>query len=214
MKRQGLIVVFGLAVQLIGCGGDARTILTPPAGGSGGMSGGGAPSTGGSGPAELDAGVDASDGSADTLAMGGAAGAGPGDASRDASDENDPGPPVPITFDPGSLQIYELPINSVRFAAVGMDAATGRCAAIIWDYSNNDLEVEPHCDDFLTYPDFPYVVLGEPGSCDNLQGLWTYAGIEPEFASGCFDPVAELVDVELEVSFNATLYRLVANNTP
>src|SRR6185436_1999669 len=105
------------------------------------MSGAGALSMGGSGVEGLDAGIDASDGSAVALAMGGAAGAGPGDASRDGSDENNPGPPVLITLDPGSLQIYDLPINSVRFTAAGIDASTGRCAAIIWDYSNNELEV-------------------------------------------------------------------------
>ena len=89
------------------------------------------------------------------------------------------------------------------------------CAAIIWDYSNNDLEIERHCDDFGTYPSFPYVLVRQPPeSCDDLQGLWDYGGLEPEVASGCFDPLTESVNVQLDVFSVPTFYRIIMNNEP
>ena len=100
-------------------------------------------------------------------------------------------------------------------AAAGFDAATGVCAAIIWDYSNNDLELERHCDDFGTYPSFPYVILREPPeSCDYLEGLWDDEILEPEVASGCFDPLEETVDVQIDVFSVPTFYRIIMNNEP
>jgi hypothetical protein len=183
------------------------------AGSQGGSSGaGGAASQGGSGaaPAATDAGVDAAD------ASGGGVGGLAGASGFDEPDSStDPGGPIPITIDPESIVVYDLPLNSVRFAAAGFDAATGVCAAIIWDYSNNDLELERHCDDFGTYPIFPYVILREPPeSCDYLEGLWDDEILEPEVASGCFDPLEETVDVQIDVFSVPTFYRIIMNNEP
>jgi hypothetical protein len=214
MKSRVFLLGSGLGV-LLACGGEAHTTLFPPpvlsagAGGAGGAAVQGGRS-GASGAAATDAGVDASDASGG--GVGGLAGAG-GFDEPDGS--TDPGGPVPITIDPASIVFFDLPIDSVRFGAAGFDPASGVCAAIIWDYSNNDLEIERHCDDFGTYPRFPYVLVRKPPeSCDDLQGLWDYDGLEPEVASGCVDPLAETVNVQLDVFSVPTLYRIVMNNEP
>jgi hypothetical protein len=59
------------------------------------------------------------------------------------------------------------------------------------------------------------VLVKEPAeSCDELQGFWDYGGLEPESASGCFDPLAETVNVQLEVFTVPTFYRIIMNNEP
>lgn len=127
----------------------------------------------------------------------------------------DPGGPVSITIDPESIVIFDPPVNATLVAAAGFDAATGICASIIWDFSNNNQEFERHCDDFETYPDFPYVIVKEPPeSCDNLEGLWDYATREPSSVSGCVDPLARTVNVQLEVFALPTSYRIIMNNEP
>jgi len=215
-----LLLGCGLGVQLSACGGDAHTTPTVPvdapagAAGAGGATPGGAERPGGAELPPPDAGAAGARSSPDAAI--GAGGSGPRDASPDASDPGDPGLPVLIALDPASIEIFDLPINSLRYAAAGRDPATGTCASIIWDYSNNDLEAGRRCDDdFLMYPSFPYVLLRTPPeSCDNLQGLWDYGGQEPHFASGCFDPLAGLVDVSVEAFFNGTNYFIVMKNTP
>lgn len=221
MQHTLRILAAWLGAYLLGCGGDARTTLTPPpglaggAGGAGSAAGGGGPAAGhsplgtsgagGAGSGAADAGADASD-------AGGGGSAGDGGLNvPDAS--TDPGGPIPVLIDAESIVFFSLPVSSVRYAAAGFDSATSVCAVIIWDYSNNELTPGPHCDDFGTYPSFPYVVVHEQvQGCDNVQG--DYAGVEPEVAQGCFDPLADSVDVELEVFFNAAFYRIVMSNQP
>lgn len=206
MKRW--LFPFGGCLGLwLACGGDARTTLHPPPDSAGGAAGSGTSAVAGTGgaagsgaggaaPVSLDAGVDASDASpVDDVDDGGL----------------DPGGPIPVIIDPESIVFFSLPVDSVRFAAAGYDSAKSICAILIWDYSNNELEPGLHCDDFDTYPDFPYVVVQEQvQNCDGAQG--DYAGLEPEVASGCFDPLTESVDVELEVFSIPTFYRIVMSN--
>jgi len=213
MRGRVLHLGWGLGV-LLACGGDARTTLLPPPGVSAGAAGAagvaGRSGAGGAAPAPTDAGVDGAP------ASGGGAG-GLTDASRvdEPDGSTDPGGPILVSIDPESIVIFDLPITSTRFAAAGFDAASGICASIIWDYSNNDLEIARHCDDFGTYPDFHYVLVREPPeSCDNLQGFWDYSGLEPASVSGCFDPAAGSVNVQLEVFTVPTFYRIIMNNEP
>ncbi|MEY4546732.1 MAG: hypothetical protein RL685_2927 [Pseudomonadota bacterium] len=66
-----------------------------------------------------------------------------------------------------------------------------------------------------TYSSFPYVILMEPPeSCDYLEGLWDDEILEPEVASGCFDPLEETVNVQLDVFSVPTFYRIIMNNEP
>lgn len=110
-----------------------------------------------------------------------------------------------------SLEVFALPIGSSRHAAAGYDADARVCASIIWDYSGNGLDVARHCDDFLSYPNFPYVVVEaeRDAPCD---ALWGYAGLVPSVASGCIDPVAGLVDAQVEVEVDGVRYVMVATN--
>jgi hypothetical protein len=213
------VLLLGAALGSFACGGEARTLLSPPvlSTGSGGAVSQGGSGAGGAAPAATDAGVEASDASfgGSFGGRGGGAGGLAGASGVEEPDGSTPGGPIPITIDPESIVFFDLPINSLRFAAAGVDAATGVCAAIIWDYSNNELELERHCNDFGTYPDFPYVILREPPeSCDNLQGLWDYGGLEPEVTSGCIDPLEETVNVQLDVFSAPTFYRIIMNNEP
>lgn len=195
-----------LGAALLACGGDARTTITPPAAsGAGGAGAAGSPAGGGGGASPLpgDAGVDASDGG------GGASGSAGGGGFYEP--DSSPGGPLPVLIAPQSIVFFSPPVGSLRYAAAGYDPATRICAVIIWDYSNNELEPGLHCDDFGTYPDFPYVVVQEEvQNCDNAQG--DYAGLVPEVASGCFDPLTDSVDVELEVFAIPSFYRIIMSN--
>src|SRR5690242_19693283 len=50
---------------------------------------------------------------------------------------------------PTVLGFDGLVINSVRFEVVAYDAAADLCVHAIWDFSNNDLPLKKHCDDFF-----------------------------------------------------------------
>lgn len=234
MKQTLAIVCLGGGAYLISCGGESRTTIIPPgttagAGGGGSSVGGsssgaagsaaGGSGAGGAAPVPMDAGA----GGPNASGAGGFAGAGglgagglAGAAGVGVPDGGlDPGGPITITIDPESIVMFSLPIGSTRFAAAGFDSATGICASIIWDYSNNDLELERHCDDFETYPDFPYILVREPPeSCDNLEAFWDYAGLEPWAATGCIDPLEDTVNVAVEVFAVPTFYRILMDNEP
>jgi hypothetical protein len=118
-----------------------------------------------------------------------------------------------VTLEPSSIEIFDLPINSSRVAASGFDPCARVCATIIWDYSNNGLEIARHCDDFLAYPGFPYVVL-LPDRDAPCVGSWDYFGLEPTAAAGCIDPLAGLVDAQVEAELDGVRYSIRANNEP
>lgn len=118
-----------------------------------------------------------------------------------------------VTLQPDGIEVFGLPIGSSRVAASGFDPCARVCASIIWDYSNNGLPYVRHCDDFLQYPGFPYVVLlaEQDAPC---PGLWEYDGVEPSAASGCIDPGASLVDARVDVEVGGERYVIRANNVP
>jgi hypothetical protein len=219
--RTGVVQLgFGLAVLLSCCGEDS-VVLTPTealggasgsAGGDLGRGSGGVGSQGGTagsqGPPSQDAGTDPDAGT------GGLSDGGVPDASGSGA-----GGPVVVRLDMGTLTVFDLPIGSVRYAAAGYDPGTRVCASIIWDFSNNDLEVERRCGDFLAYPnpisgefisDFPYVLV-EPNRDAPCYQLWGYGGFTPTAASGCIDPFEQLVDARVEVRIDGVDYVIYAS---
>lgn len=191
----------------LGCGGD-NTQLTPishsvdsSGGTEGGFAGGATAANGGTG---------AGDGNTDA----GVLDAGPADGSTgDASPDGatDPGAPIRVNIDASSIVFFRLPIGSTRYAAAGFDPNTRVCASIIWSYSNNLLEVERHCDDFLIDRNFPYVVL-ETEREEPCPYLWDYGGLNPISASGCIDPVEHKVNMQVEVEVNGIRYDIQMTN--
>jgi hypothetical protein len=244
-----------VAGLLLGCSDDERIGNTPStagtagaassgAAGSGGTGSGGAAGTseaggaGGAGAGGTGAGGAA--GAAASGGVGGAAGAtdpgGPcsscaglgGGADRIAPPPaGDAGPtPVEVTLDPCTLEFFDLPIDSVRTAVSGFDPEARICASIIWDFSNNDLERERFCGEFVVLDNdgfplrsgFPYVVLrrDQDAPCSDL---WQYADADATAASGCIDPnentVDAIVDVEVEdVRYLIRARSLAANQKP
>lgn len=102
-----------------------------------------------------------------------------------------------LELDPRTMQFFNLPINSIRYAAAGHDAAHGLCVAIIW---YNPLPGE-HCDiDPMSFSPYVHVEPGAPPCTD-----WDYGpNVELTGASGCyewvsFEPPAATLDLTLEV---------------
>ena len=112
---------------------------------------------------------------------------------------------------PAVVAFGELPINSVRYEVVGYDAAADMCVHAIWDFSNNNMAMKQHCDDF--FDGFPYVFI-DNGVC--TQGAPLYSGnVHLVSGNGCvvfaFEEPAGLslhLDVKLRVqgpAFTGTL---------
>lgn len=120
---------------------------------------------------------------------------------------------VVVNLGPTSLGLFAPPIDSSRYAVAGYDAAAGVCVSIIWDYSNNGLELGRHCDDFGQYVSFPYVLVGA-APAQACASSWGYVGLQPSAASGCIDPVEGLVNVRLEVESEGVRYVVRAVNAP
>ena len=106
-------------------------------------------------------------------------------------------------LDPTSLEFFDLPIGSIRYAVSGRDPQANTCVTAVWSYSNFGMEIVKHCEDFI--PGFPYVLItpdtGSP--C----GQWDYWGnTEFESGQGCVEfadfegSTANVVDVILNVS--------------
>jgi hypothetical protein len=104
-----------------------------------------------------------------------------------------------LQLDPATLATFALPINSLRFAVAGHDAAHDLCVSVI--FSGPSIDHQLHCDDFI--PDDPYVVI-EPGAGPCMN--WDYAGnVELTAVSGCMqliseDPAQIELDLVLQVS--------------
>jgi hypothetical protein len=98
------------------------------------------------------------------------------------------------------LQFGNLGIDSIRWEVWGVDAATGLCVDIVWDFSNTHHAVTRHCDDFG--PNFPYVFLSTGACGPHLH----YSGnAQILSASGCIEfktgvpSSVDFVDVTLQV---------------
>jgi hypothetical protein len=185
-----------------GAGGAPSEAVDAGAGvGSGGVAGAGAVGSSGGGAAGAGSAGVAGAGAGGSSGAAGAAGvAGAGDV-------------VVVNLEPSTLGLFAPPIDSSRYAVAGYDADAGVCVSIIWDYSNNGLELARHCDDFDQYVSFPYVLVevGPPAGC---VSSWGYVGLQPSAASGCIDPIEGLVNVRLEVESEGVRYAVRAVNEP
>jgi hypothetical protein len=173
-----------------------------------------------------------SGGAAGTSGSGGSAGSegycssrrtgGAGDAERIAPPAPNDSGVIELTLDPCTLEVFSLPIDSVRTAASGYDPAARICASIIWDFSNNDIESELFCGDFVApvvdggFPErvgFPYVLLqrDQDAPCRNF---WEYGGPDAISASGCIDPRGKRVEAQVEVEVDGTRYLIRARSRP
>ena len=107
-----------------------------------------------------------------------------------------------LVLDPSTLVMFELPINSIRYAVSGHDPEHNTCVSIIFSYPG----VEEHCDDFKIGEngDFPYVVITPGGAPPCMD--WDYGGnVTVDAASGCMQvtkefPLAISIDMNLSVS--------------
>jgi hypothetical protein len=119
---------------------------------------------------------------------------GEGDSSTGAGDG--------LVLDPDTLVVFELPINSLRYAVSGFDADHATCVSIIFTYPGD----EQHCDDFMVGDDlgFPYVFVTPDAAPPCMD--WDYQGnVQLDAASGCMQltdpaPPAITIDMTLEVS--------------
>lgn len=115
-----------------------------------------------------------------------------------------------LELDPRTMQFFNLPIDSLRYAAAGHDAGHGLCVAIIWF----DPPPGEHCD-VEPMPLSPYVWI-EPGSPPCMG--WDYGpNVELVSASGCyewvsFEPPAATLDLTLEVVGEAFTGTITVNN--
>jgi hypothetical protein len=167
----------------------------------------GAPTTSGGTTTEATTAAESSTGEASTGAITSAGSTGTsgtgGDSTGAASTGGDGGSTTgsddALVLDPATLEVFNLPINSIRYAVAGHDAAHDMCVSIIW------FEPPPgeHCDDFGAPPDEPYVWIEEEASPPCMG--WGYAGnVELVAASGCyefvsFEPPAVSLAMTLEV---------------
>ncbi|MEZ4265852.1 MAG: hypothetical protein R3F39_05700 [Myxococcota bacterium] len=199
MVRGAQVARIGLAVALVlsACG-DAATV-------SGAGDGAG-----------VDSALETAVGSETAVGPGDTDGAGDAAPQADAEVGPDAAPAADtLVLDPATLQFFGLPINSVRYAVSGYDAAHRTCATLIWDYSNNGQAMRSHCDDF--FPGFPYVIVTP--DTDGPCGAWEYGGLSGSTtATGCVDFAeassagTDLVDVRVTVADPAFTGVIVADN--
>jgi hypothetical protein len=109
------------------------------------------------------------------------AGGEPASASSQLRTDRDSGTETP-TIVLREPVFFDLPINSLRFAVSGHDAASGLCITAVF-FPTEDAQLVRHCDDF-DHTWFPYVVV-EPA---NAAGCWDYGStVTLESARGCVD---------------------------
>ena len=119
--------------------------------------------------------------------------------------------------EPGSLEFFFLPINSVRGAVSGYVPEARACVTVVWDYSNTGrFPVRLRCDE--QGDGFPYVILETEtdGPCGQGLGVEMGNAVVTE-AKGCVDFAGEpgsldLVDVSLEVESEAFTGEIVVSN--
>lgn len=126
-----------------------------------------------------------------------------GETTTGASDD--------LVLDPATLEFFDLPIDSLRYAVGGFDPDHGLCAAIIF----SDPGAKQHCDDFMVGASdgFPYVVITPAAAPPCMD--WDYVGnVQLDAASGCFQVLAPFpadvaIDMKLQVSGAAFTGKIV-----
>ena len=105
-----------------------------------------------------------------------------------------------LVLDPATIEVFELPIGSIRYAVAGFDAAQQTCVAIIF----SDPGDQQHCDDFEVgdTSGFPYVVVTPDAAPPCMQ--WDYAGnVQLDAAAGCMqllEPFPPVITIDMQLS--------------
>jgi hypothetical protein len=116
-----------------------------------------------------------------------------------------------LVLDPDTLEFFELPIGSVRYAVAGQDVDSDTCVTLVWW----GIEEDPIC----AQPDmqgWPYVVITPNVQAPCTQ--WDYGGnVAIADAQGCADftygpTFTAEIDVSLEVSGDLFTGTIIASN--
>ena len=146
-------------------------------------------------------------GSGNTANAGGTGGAATGGAA---------GGPAVLTLDPNTLEVFDLPIGSARYAIAGQALRSNTCVSLIWFVTPGDSM--PICAG-ATMEDWPYVIItpNEQAPC----GQWDYAGnATVNEASGCvsFDnfPPSLTADVDMTLAVSSAPFSgtIIAKSAP
>jgi hypothetical protein len=117
-----------------------------------------------------------------------------------------------LVLDPDTLEFFELPIGSVRYAVAGQDMDSDTCVTLVWWGSEDPICAQPDMQGW------PYVVITPNVQAPCTQ--WDYGGnVTLADAQGCanftygpdFSFTAE-IDVSLEVSGDVFTGTIIASN--
>ena len=200
MMRFSLPVV---AAMLIACSSD---VAQQPSGGGSTAGGAGATATGGQGGAQGGQGG-AQGGQGGHGAQGGQGGQG--------AQAGQGGAGATMILEPTTMEFFELPIGSIRWAVTGQDQASNTCVALIWMI--NQPGAQQVCTDG-GMQNWPYVVITPGAQAPCMQ--WEYGGnVNVDAATGCVDfdgmfPLSAAIDVTVDVSGGPFTGTIIADNIP
>lgn len=117
-----------------------------------------------------------------------------------------------MILDPATLEFFELPIGSLRYAVSGQDQASDTCVTLVWWGSFDPMCAMPGM------RNWPYVIVTPGARAPCMQ--WDYGGnLTVDDASGCVEftstpPLTATVDVTVQVSGAAFTGTIIADNVP
>jgi hypothetical protein len=115
-----------------------------------------------------------------------------------------------FVLDPNTLEFFELPIGSVRYAVAGHDVDSDTCVTLVWWGSEDPVCAQPDMQGW------PYVVITPNVQAPCTQ--WDYGGnVAIADAQGCADftygpTFTAEIDVSLEVSGDLFTGTIIASN--
>lgn len=117
-----------------------------------------------------------------------------------------------MVLDPSSMELFELPIGSLRYAVGGHHGPSNTCVTLVWWGS-----FQPLCA-MNGMQEWPYVVITPNAAPPCTQ--WDYSGnVNADAATGCVQftntpPLTAAVDVTVDVSGGLFTGTIVADNVP
>jgi hypothetical protein len=114
-----------------------------------------------------------------------------------------------MVLDPATLEFFELPIGSARYAVAGQDQASNTCVTLVWWASFDQMCATPSMETW------PYVIVTPGAQAPCMQ--WDYSGnVAVDSATGCVQfsgpPLTASIDMAIEVSGQSTL--ILVDNVP
>jgi hypothetical protein len=118
-----------------------------------------------------------------------------------------------FVLDPNTLEFFELPIGSVRYAVAGQDVDSDTCVTLVWWGSEDPICAQGDMQDW------PYVVVRPNDQAPCTQ--WDYGGnVAIADAQGCADftvtygpySLTAEIDMSLEVSGDVFTGTIIASN--